>query len=72
MHTVSIYLVTSGMVGMVELETMPLNTSWSKFQEKIMIALASSFLHGLTLQPGTALSIRPSSIGPQYPPGFLS
>jgi hypothetical protein len=57
------------MVGMVELETMPLNTSWSKFQEQIMIAMASSFLYGLALQPGT-IGLDPLVHRPQYPLGL--
>jgi hypothetical protein len=32
--------------GRFKLETMPLNISWKKFQEKITNALASSFLYG--------------------------
>jgi hypothetical protein len=41
--TVYLYL------GGVGLETMPLTTSWSKFQDTIMNGLVSSFLYGLCI-----------------------
>ncbi len=45
-HIVFMHLVTG---GRVLLETMPLNTSWSKCHEKIMNALASSYFYGSSI-----------------------
>jgi hypothetical protein len=42
--------------GSVQLETMPLNTSWSKFQEVLINALASSFLYGWGSSPFSSVT----------------
>jgi hypothetical protein len=42
-HIVDLYNTGGG----VELETMPLNTSWSKFHEKMTNAFASSILYAV-------------------------